>query len=235
MQPRTVVCGLTCLAVAACGGDGVHHGPDAPVAPDAAVDGALADAAGTQVFGDDFEGTLPAAVSPGTGTLTPSQDFAPLGPVGNQFGSTFLRSPTGNTVTLTVSLPAHSTISIQFLFAAIDSLDGTGSFPAGDYLRIDLDGTQIFRESFANAAPDQIQSYVSPPGVELARRIDLGFGGPGGFYTDSAYDMAADPQFQAIPHTAATATVAFTLEGNGVQTLDDESWAVDNLRIVSAP
>ena len=186
-------------------------------------------------FTNDFETTLPPEVTPGSGTLTPSQGYAPLGPPGNQFGATFLRSPTGNTVTLTVNLPAHTSISLAFLFAAIDSLDGTGTFPAGDYLRIDLDGAQIFRESFANATPDEIQSYVPPVGVELARHVDLGFGGPGGFYTDSAYDMGADPQFHNIPHTAPTATIAFTLEGEGVQTLDDESWAVDNLKVISNP
>ena len=195
----------------------------------------LADAAPTEAFTNDFEGTLPPEITPGTGALTPSQGYATLGPPGNQFGSEFLRSPTGNTVTLTVSLPAHSSISIAFLFAAIDSLDGSGVFPAGDYFRINLDGSQIFRESFANATPGQIQSYTPPPGVELARHVDLGFQGPGGYYTDSAYDMGADPQFQNIPHTAPTAAITFTLEGEGVQSLDDESWAVDNLRIISRP
>ena len=161
------------------------------------------------------------------------QDFAALGPAGNKFGATFLRSPTGNMVKLTVAnLAPHTTVSLKMLFAAIDSLDGTGSFPAGDFLRIDLDGKTIFRHSFANAEASQIQDYVSPPGVELARRVDLGFQGPGGFYTDSAYDLGLDSKLQNIAHTASTAIVEITLEGGGVQTLDDESWAVDNLRLV---
>jgi hypothetical protein len=65
----------------------------------------------------------------------------------------------------------------------------------------------------------------------LARRVDLGFSGPGSFYTDSAYNMAIDPRFQNIPHTAATATITFVMEGPGIQDLGDESWAMDNLRI----
>ena len=219
----------------ACGGDGVRHIPDAPQAADGALDARPVDAAATAVFTSDFESALPPEVSPGSGVLTPSQGYSTLGLAGNQFGATFLRSATGNTVTLTVSLPAHSKVSIAFLFAAIDSLDGTGTFPAGDYLRITLDNVQVFRESFANATPDQIQSYVPPVGGELARHVDLGFGGPGGYYTDSAYDMGPDPQFQGIPHTAPTATVAFTLEGQGVQSLDDESWAIDNLKIIATP
>ncbi|MBM4363267.1 MAG: hypothetical protein FJ104_11340 [Deltaproteobacteria bacterium] len=182
----------------------------------------------------DFEGTTPANMDVGGGTLTPSQGFAPLGPEGNQFGPTFLRSTTGNTVTITFSaLPAHTSISVDFLFAAIDSLDGTGSFPAGDFFRIDLDGQAIFRESFANATDSQIQSYVPPPGVELARRVDLGFSGPGSFYTDSAYDLGADPAFDDIPHTASSAVLTFTLEGAGAQDINDESWAIDNLRVTT--
>ena len=225
---------------AGCGEDGnVRTLPDAAVVDiDAAIDAppALPDATvPVTAFSSDLEAALPPQINPGTGQLEPSSGFAPLGPAGNQFGPTFLRSATGNTVTLTVTLPAHTKISIGFLFAAIDSLDGTGTFPAGDYLRIDLDGTAIFRESFANATDAQVQSYTPSSGAELARKVDLGFGGPGGFYRDSAYDMSVEPVFQDIPHTASTAVIAFTLEGEGVQTLDDESWGVDNLRVTAIP
>ena len=188
----------------------------------------------TTVLAVDFEGGVPANVDVGGGALTPSQGYAPLGPPGNQFGETFLRGPTGNTITITFTdLPPHTSLSVDFLMAAIDSLDGTGSFPAGDFFRIDLDGQTIFRESFANATPDQIQSYVPPPGVELARRVDLGFTGPGGFYTDSAYDMSQDPAFDDFPHQGPTAVLTFTLEGGGVQDINDESWAIDNLRVTT--
>ena len=158
-----------------------------------------------------------------------------LGPAGNQFGGSMLRSPTGNTVTITLTnLPPHSSINLAFLFAAIDSLDGAGAFPGGDYLKITLDGTTIFREAFANAVADQVQTYIAPPGVELARRTELGFTA-GGFHTDSAYDMGADPQFQLIPHTASTLTLTFEIESLVLQGLDDESWGIDNLRISLNP
>ena len=143
-------------------------------------------AASVTVFTTDFNGALPAEISPGTATLTGVQGYAGLGPAGNQFGGNFLRSATGNVVTLDLSgLPAHDTISLAFLFAAIDSLDGTGVFPAGDFFKIVFDGATLFSESFANATPSQIQSYVPPAGVELARHVDLGFTGPGSFFTDS--------------------------------------------------
>ena len=197
-------------------------------------------AAPITVFETNFDGVLPAEFSPGTAALTGVQGYAGLGPVGNQFGNNFLRSSTGNVVTLNLTgLPAHDTITLDFLFAAIDSLDGTGVFPAGDFFKIVFDGTTLFSESFANALPDcptnypncQVQSYVPPPGVQLARRVDLGFSGPGGFYTDSAYNLGADPAFDSFAHTGSTAMIQFFTFGEGLQSLSDESWAMDNLRV----
>ncbi|HEX8876952.1 MAG TPA: hypothetical protein VF777_09405 [Phycisphaerales bacterium] len=188
--------------------------------------------AGTVVFSDTFDGGMPPAVTPGQAAITPVQFFAGLGPSGYTFGGSFLRSPTGNTVTVTLSgLPPHSTLDLDFLFAAIDSLDGTGTFPEGDFFNVKLDGVSIFRESFANATAAQDQTYVAPPGGVLARRWDLGFSGPGSYYTDSAYDMSLEPRFHNLAHSASTATITFTMEGPGIQDLNDESWAIDNLRI----
>jgi MYXO-CTERM domain-containing protein len=188
--------------------------------------------ADTLVFSTDFDTTVPVEISAGTATLTGVQGYAGLGPAGNQFGGTFLRSATGNVVTLTLTgLPQHSAINLNLLFAAIDSLDGTGTFPSGDFFNVTLDGVSVFRESFANALPSQIQSYVPPPGVELARHVDLGFSGPGSFYTDSAYDLGADPVFHNLAHTGTQATFTFQIEGVGIQDLNDESWAMDNLRV----
>ena len=193
---------------------------------------AAASAAPVTVFSTDFNGALAPEITPGTASLTGVQGFAGLGPSGNQFGGNFLRSETGNVVTLNLSgLPAHDTITLGFLFAAIDSLDGTGVFPAGDFFKIVFDGATLFSESFANATPSQIQSYVPPPGVELARHVDLGFSGPGSFYTDSAYDFGADPAFANFAHSASTAKIEFFIFGPGNQDINDESWAMDNLNV----
>ena len=190
---------------------------------------------GTDELVLDFESALPASVNPGTALLTGVQNFAGLGPTGNQFGGNMLRSATGNVVTITLTnLAPHSSINLAFLFAAIDSLDGAGSFPAGDYLKITLDGATIFREAFANATSTQVQTYLAPPGVELSRRVELGFTASS-FHFDSAYNMGADPQFQLLPHTASTLTLTFEIESSALQGLDDESWGIDNLRISLNP
>lgn len=184
------------------------------------------------VFSTDFTNSVPPEIAPGTATLWSVQGYGGLGAPGRQFGGAFLRSETGNTVTLQLNnLPPHSVIHLDFLFAAIDSLDGAGAYPQGDYFKITVDGLPVFREAFANAVPSQIQTYVSPAGVELARHVDLGFTGPGSFYTDSAYDLGADPFFASIAHSSASLTVAFVMEGPGIQPLNDESWAIDNLRV----
>ncbi|MBL8729006.1 MAG: hypothetical protein JNM25_11285 [Planctomycetes bacterium] len=119
----------------------------------------------TVVLSTDFS-SLPAAVSPGTALLEGVQGYAGLGPSGDPFAGTFLRSATGNPVTIQLTgRPPHNAIALDFLFAAIDSLDGTGTFPQGDFFAIRIDGNTFFRESFANATPGQTQSQVPPPGV----------------------------------------------------------------------
>lgn len=187
----------------------------------------------TVVFKNNFDKKIPKQIDPGVAELAPVQGFAGLGQKKVVFGGNMLRSPTGNTVTLTLTnLPAHRYLHLDFLFAAIDSLDGTGvTPPEGDFFRVDVDGNSIFRESFANALPSQVQSYVPSPGLELARHQDLGFGGPGGYFTDSAYRLGGEPAFRNVPHTGSTAVITFVIEGPGIQALDDESWGIDQLKV----
>lgn len=206
--------------------------------PDLLLASALlaAPTAAQTVFSTDFDASVPPSVAPGSAALTGVQGFAGLGPASSQFGGQFLRSATGNTVTLSLAgLPPHNVLHVDFLFAAIDSLDGAGAYPSGDYFKVTLDGATVFRESFANALPSQIQTYVPPAGVQLARHQNLGFGGPGSYFTDSAYWLGGDPIFASLPHSAPTATITFVMEGPGIQGLNDESWAIDNLRVHVSP
>ncbi len=184
------------------------------------------------VFSTDFDTTVPASMDAGTAALTGVQGFSGLGPPGNSFAGTFLRSPTANTVKLQLTgLPPHTGVNIGFLLAAIDSLDGEGTYPSGDYFHIKLDGVTLFRESLANAVESQIQTYVPAPAAQLARWLDLGFSGPGSFYRDSAYDFGLEPRLRSIPHISSTLTLEFVVEGVGIQDLNDESWAMDNLSV----
>jgi len=176
------------------------------------------------------------------------QGYAGLGSGSNVFSGNFLRNesggyvstPTPSVLTLT-GLPAHTSVSLGFLLAVIDSWDGNSNeviehYPVGpDYLNVRVvDGNNIwtFSQTFTNFT-NVSQSYSGPK---------LG-GGPSarGFnatWLDSAYDMGLDPVFQNIPHTGATLTVEWFASGGGWQGENalfsythDESWAIDNVRV----
>jgi hypothetical protein len=182
------------------------------------------------VFTTDFESdTVPSEIDAGTAMLEGVEGYEGLGTAPRKFAGSFLRSPTGNRVTLQLAgLPEHDKLDLHFLFGAIDSLDGTGPFPAGELFIVRVDDVVVFSESFANALENQVQSYVPPDGVELARRVPLGFLS-GDIFNDSAYDLGKDPVFSGIVHTAATATVTFEMVGPGIQPM--ESWAMENLEV----
>jgi hypothetical protein len=184
------------------------------------------------VFSSDFESGLPAQIS-GPGVSVESvQGYAGLGSAGNQFSGSFLRNLTNDDVTVTLTgLPAHDVVDLLFLFAAIDSWDGSsGSFPSGDFFTVVVDGQIVFGESFENSNAGYTQTFAAPPGGELARKQDLGFS-VGTYWLDSAYDMSLDARFRAIPHSGSTLTLVFRGSGSGWQAGTDESWAIDNLSI----
>ena len=176
------------------------------------------------VFDEDFEsGTAPAEIS-GVGSIQGTQGYGPLGS-----GTWFLRTstlddPTEIVLSLT-GLPPHVSVDVSFLLAAIDSWDGEGVIDPGvpDFFTVSVDGAIIFEESLENSeggfwpgGTPPFQSYDPPPGVELARRLDLGF--TGGVYSlDSAYDMGLDPVLDGIPHTADTLTIVWLASGAGWQ------------------
>jgi hypothetical protein len=198
-------------------------------------------AADVTVFSNNLDGAIPSEFS-GITTTQAVQGFAGLGPSGNQFAGNFLRNSTGGvptgtpssftTLTLT-GLPTHDSVNLGFLFAALESWDGSGSAALfGDFFNVVLgDGVtshSIFSETFSRPGAGP-QSYAPPPGVLLSTGTDLGNFGITS--TDSAYNMGADPTFQNIPHTASTLVVSWFANGPGWQGGSDESWAIDNVTV----
>ncbi len=188
--------------------------------------------ADTVVFSTDFESGLPAQVTAPGSVIEGVQGYSALGPVGNQFGGSFLRYTAQAILTTQVSLtglPAHDHLTLSFLLAVIDSWDGTELF------QVEIDGTQVFSHWFQLATGDA-SSYVAPTGALLSSGVNLGFSNGSYYYRDRAYNMGADPAF-TIPHTASTVTIAFKLNavpGGGAsfwQGGGDESWAIDNIRV----
>ena len=140
---------------------------------------AAAPALSQELYFNDFDGgeTFGAGVGgalSGEVATEPGQGFVGLGPVGGEFAGDLLRNTTvpGAATTLTLTgLPPHASISISFLFAAIDSWDG--DLGGGDFFEVNVDGATVFRESFLNSSAAAVQSYAGPA---LAFRQDLGFG-----------------------------------------------------------
>ena len=201
--------------------------------------GSAAFAASVTAFDTDFNAGAPPEFS-GVTTTESVQGYAGLGTGLDVFSGNFLRNTTGNnfgggpppvktTLTLT-DLPVHTSINVKFLLAIIDSWDGGGCFAGPDIFNVTVDGLPIFSQAFKNSGCGT-QTYVPPPGVQLARRQQLGFTS-GGFFADSAYNMGLDPTFSDIPHTSSTLTVEWFASGTGWQGDGDESWAIDNVEVV---
>jgi hypothetical protein len=191
-----------------------------PVAPDA-----------QDVFFTDFDTGIPAEFS-GVTDLESVQGFSGLGTNGNVISGQFLRNATsgnpasGSTLTL-ANLPAHNSLDIEFLLAIIDSWEGGG----GDGLAVILDGNVVFSESFHADPGSGSQSYTPPEGGLLSSGTDLGFSSGGAGFFDSVYDMGAEPALQHLYHTNSSVTIEWIAYGGDWSGGDDESWAIDNLRI----
>src|SRR5688572_6113487 len=101
--------------------------------------------ADTTVFTTNFESGLPAEFSAAGCVIEGVQGYSGLGPVGNQFGGSFLRYtsvPLHDTQLTITGLPAHDTLNLDFLLAVIDSWDGT------ELLIITVDGVTVFSHWF---------------------------------------------------------------------------------------
>ena len=186
------------------------------------------------VFSTDFENGLPPEFSAPGSVIQGVQGYAGLGPVGRQFGGSFLRYtsvplfPTRLTVR---NLPAHDHLSLKHLLALIDSWDST------EIMQIAVDGTMLFAHRFSLAQADTTTYSPAPPGAILSMGRNLGFSNGSFYFRDRAYDLGAEPAFLDIPHTADSVQVVWSIgavsgpAATQWQGGSDESWAIDAVRI----
>jgi Ca2+-binding RTX toxin-like protein len=172
------------------------------------------------LYSDSLDSANPAGFT-GTFTIESVQGYQGLGPVGNIFNASFLKSSSSATLTLT-NLPEHDSIDLRFLLAIIDSWDGG----YGDYFNVLVDGVQVFRETFSVFSLTN-QTYAAQPGGLLSFGSQLGFD----FWSDAAYNMAVEPGLWFLPHSASTLTLQWLADGSGWEGGTNESWAIDNLSI----
>lgn len=131
-------------------------------------------------------------------------------------------------LTLT-GLPEHDTLDIEFLLAIIDSWDSddSGTQYSPDYFNVKVDGNLVFNSTHNNQLGSHDYGDINPDTV-LVRGEHIGFTEG---WSDSAYDLGKEASLKGIPHTGSNATIEWTASGSGWQGGNDESFAIDNVKV----
>jgi hypothetical protein len=177
------------------------------------------------LFTTDFEGPLPPEFG-GAGGIEGTQGYSAHG-----FGRQFLRNdtsgdPAGATTLTLGGLAAHTSVTLTFSLAIVDSWDGNtdlgGTVPP-DFLNVQADGVTVFSETFEQFDLTD-QSYGGAPTTSGS---DLGFNAG---WNDSAYEITL-----SFPHASSDLVLSWFASGAGWQAGLDESWAIDNLEVSAVP
>ncbi len=139
-------------------------------------------------------------------------------------GRRFLGRYGNEAATLNLSgLPAHDTVEVEFDLFVIDTWDGNATSAGPDYWELWADGARQFRTTFNNHAggaqsyPGEFQSS-NPSYAGAAERGALGYG------SDAVYHIR-----RSFDHIAGTFQLDF--RALGLESLDNESWGLDNVRV----
>lgn len=141
----------------------------------------------------------------------------------------FLGQFNNDNVTLNLGgLPLHDCLCVEFEFFQIQSWDGEHPSNGPDVLNVLVDGVNLFSESFAHDGQSAGQTFGpaanNPPGTGASEFGTLGYT----FFGDGVYNLSICD----IVHTATTATITFSV--SGLQSINDESWGLNNVVISTA-
>jgi len=137
-------------------------------------------AMGQQVFFNDFNSDIPAEIG-GFINNAGVQGFNGLGNLGNTFSGNFLyNDSTGNLATATTltinNLPSHTSISVGFLLAVIDSWDSIDGSPSPDFFNVMIDDVSVFQTTF-NIQSGNV-NYIPPVNGDIGNGLfQRGFSG----------------------------------------------------------
>lgn len=137
--------------------------------------------------------------------------------------SIFLGRFGNETVSLNLTgLDTHTEVAIAFDLIIWDSWDGerVNSVYGMDFQGLNADGASIYKYSFTN-----FNDPVSNPDTTPQLTGNFGFAG----WADSLYENFNDG-FN-FSHTDSELTLSFY--GSGLQSISDESWAIDNIEVYS--
>lgn len=196
------------------------------------------------VFVDDFDGgfeTMAGVTATWSGavSLVDVQGYRRVGFSKRMLHNDSRGDPAEATVLTLRGLPEHDAVSIDLHLAIIESWDGScgplrtkaGGAPDSDhcpdYFEVSVDGEPVFDETFFFLSATA-QSHVETSETLLSRFVELGFGPE----RDLAYRFGEDGPLWRIPHRGDSITISFRARGAGWQGGRDESWGIDNVRVL---
>ncbi len=167
-----------------------------------------------RVFFDDFE-------SGASSSWSDSRIDSSYPNVFTQFSGRFNHG----SQTLTLATIPGETYTLEWDLYLLDSWDGSHSLYGPDYFNIDIDGKQVFHETFTNFPEQNFpQTFTESP-------YEIGSYGLTSYYRDSIY---RDIQLTFTAQNATT-TIRFSDELNFVESvslgLADETWGIDNVEV----
>ncbi len=190
---------------------------------------------GVMATGGTFASGITGAWS-GTGNVTSTEGYSAYG-----FGSKYLFNNASGVnapaATLTLNnLPTHTSVTLLVHFAAIDSWDGYGSC-GPDTFNINLGGSTVFSNDFGNVFTGECGAHPQHYGTSNAIVLPTASAhlAQTNYWTDSAYNLGADPALSNITHSSSSLIFSFNAGGTGgnaFQGNGDESWAIDNITVL---
>ena len=187
-------------------------------------------AASSFAYFEDFEGPVGSEWSHTTTSTTPL------------LGRNFLGEFDNQTVTLTLSTIAGNSYKLCFDLYIIESWDGNNTSVGPDNWKLDIDGSNVLLDTtFSNldevsgTAYNQAYSAANPNGSFApytdADEVDnLGYT----FYGSSVYKFGG-PTNSSFSFVATGSTTLINFTAYGLQGIGDESWGLDNVKVVPEP
>ncbi len=192
------------------------------------------------VFFDSFSSGSAAAEFSGAGSVVGVGGYNSI----NGFADNFLHNDTGaigagtglSTNLSLNGLAAHTSMTIEFDLAMIDSWDGTTPPHAPDYFRLLVDSTNAMVVSVDNG--EQSTNEIVPTGATNRIPLQQLFGNGvvanpdpncSSYFCDSGFSIAL-----TLAHSSSSALLSFIANGSGYHSgigALDESWAIDNVRV----
>lgn len=191
---------------------------------------AVVSATSALAYFNDFEGVVGGEWSDTTTDVTP---------VGSR---TFLGQFDNDTVTLTLNTVAGNSYELCFDLFVIRSWDGNNASVGPDHFKLDIDGTNVLMDTTfsnldegGNSSYNQSYSAANPNGdfapYTDADEVDtLGYT----FYGDSVYSFGGSTN-AAFNFIATGSITQINFTGYGLQGGTDESWGIDNVKVVPEP